>query len=77
MGELLTVELVPQTCWYTNVRSNVPAEDWERLRKFVFKLAGYRCEICGGRGDKWWVECHEQWEYDDARWYCQLNFVDR
>ncbi len=67
MGELLTVELVPQTCWYTNVRSNVSAEDWEGLRKFVFKRAGYRCEICGGRGDKWWVECHEQWEYDDAR----------
>jgi hypothetical protein len=62
----LTVELVPETCWYSNVRSNVSKEDWDKLRKAVYVKAGYVCEICGGKGTKWPVECHEVWHYDDA-----------
>jgi hypothetical protein len=31
----LTVELVPSTCWYTNVRSNVSKAVWDRLRRRV------------------------------------------
>ena len=61
----LTIELVPSTAWYTNVRSNVPKEEWDRLRKIVYAEAGHVCEICGGVGSKWPVECHEVWEYDD------------
>lgn len=26
-------------------------------------MANYKCEICGGKGNKWPVECHEIWEY--------------
>ena len=63
----LTVELVPSTCWYTNVRSNVEAAVWDRLRRRVAADAGQRCEICGGRGRRWPVECHEVWHYDDER----------
>src|SRR5207302_1396445 len=61
----LTVELVPSSCWYTNVRSHVPKTVWDRLRRQVAAEAGNRCEICGGRGRRWPVECHEVWEYDD------------
>jgi len=61
----LTIELVPATAWYTNVRSNVPKEEWDRLRKIVYAEAGYLCEVCGGQGNKWPVECHEIWDYDD------------
>jgi len=61
----LTVELVPSTCWYTNVRSNVSGAVWDRLRRQVAADAGGRCEICGGRGPRWPVECHEVWAYDD------------
>lgn len=64
-GKLLTIELVPETCWFSNVRSNVSAEEWKRLRTENSKLAGYRCEICNGQGPKWPVECHEKWEYED------------
>jgi hypothetical protein len=63
---LLTVELVPAFCWFNNVRSHVSQEQWDALRKPVFRAAGYRCAICGGKGDKWPVECHERWLYDDA-----------
>lgn len=62
----LSIELVPSTCWYTNVRSNVPATEWDILRRAVYRRAGNRCEICVGRGKTHPVECHEVWHYDDA-----------
>jgi hypothetical protein len=65
--ELLTIELVPKTAWYKNVRSNVSKAEWENLRKATFGRAGNRCEICGGRGARWPVECHEIFAYDDER----------
>lgn len=62
---LLTVELVPSTCWYTNVRSNVSKSDWDKLRRLTYKQANYHCEVCQGRGTNHPVECHEIWDYDD------------
>ena len=64
----LTIELVPQTCWFSNVRSEVSATDWDRLRKLTYEDAGNRCQVCGGRGPKWAVECHEIWHYDDQQY---------
>jgi len=60
----LTIELVPKTSWFSNVRSEVTKEEWDFLRKEAYKLADYKCEICGGKGPKWPVECHEVWSYD-------------
>lgn len=62
----LTVELVPSTCWFSNVRSEISKEEWDRLRTETYKNAGYRCEICGAKGRRWPVEAHEIWHYDDA-----------
>lgn len=56
-------EMVPAPCWYINLRSLLPAEPWQRLRRECAERAGNRCEICGGRGQKWPVECDEQWLY--------------
>lgn len=67
MVELLTVELVPRSAWYRNVRSNVSKGEWARLKGLIFARANYVCEICGGRGKRWPVECHEVFEYDDTR----------
>lgn len=61
----LTVELVPQTCWFSNIRSEVPGPIWDIIRRRVYKDCHYRCEICGGKGPKWPVEAHEIWVYDD------------
>lgn len=63
----LTIELVPLTSWYNNVRSKVSQEEWDIIRKKCYKNANYKCEICGGVGNKWPVECHEIWEYDDKK----------
>jgi hypothetical protein len=64
---LLTVELVPRTCWFSNLRSELSADEWDRLRRPVLERAGRRCEVCGQRGTAHPVECHEEWEYDDER----------
>lgn len=63
----LTIELVPQSSWGNNLRSeaNLSKAQWDKLRKASYKQAGYKCEVCGGKGSKWPVECHEIWEYDD------------
>lgn len=63
----LSIELVPATCWYSNVRSNVRPSTWDRLQQEVFQAANYRCQICGGTGPAHPVEAHEIWSYDDHR----------
>lgn len=67
VGPRLTIELVPQTCWFSNVRSNVSEAVWGRLKRATFAAAAYHCEVCGGQGRHWPVECHEVWDYDDER----------
>ena len=61
----LTIELVPETCWYSNLRSELSQRDWDILRKESYRKANYCCEVCGGKGSKHPVECHEIWEFDD------------
>jgi hypothetical protein len=61
----LTIELVPRSCWFSNLRSELSALDWKRLKIQTYQAAGWVCEICGGKGKDWPVECHERWLYDD------------
>ena len=64
---MLTIELVPQTSWFSNLRSELPRKKWDEIRKECYAKAGHRCEICGGVGKKHPVECHEIWHYDDEK----------
>jgi hypothetical protein len=63
----LSIELVPSTSFYKNLRSILSSSDWNRLRTDSYKKANYRCEICNGIGLKHPVECHEIWSYDDKK----------
>jgi hypothetical protein len=68
-GEGLFVDMVPSSCWFTNVRSCVSPKDWERLRRMLTRRAGQRCEICGQREEhnaRRWLEAHERWSYDES-----------
>ncbi|WP_222871112.1 DUF5710 domain-containing protein [Nonomuraea sp. PA05] len=68
-GAGLFVDLVPSSCWFTNVRSCVDQRDWERLRRMITNRAGHRCEACGRGEDRTvqrWLEAHERWHYDEA-----------
>ena len=62
---MLTIELVPKTCWYSNVRSEVSKGEWDKIKKIVSAKANHKCEICNGIGSKWPVECHEVWSYEN------------
>lgn len=67
-GQGLFVDLVPSSCWFTNVRSCVGGRDWGRLRRMVVERAGHRCEVCHRGKDqesRRWLEVHERWAYDD------------
>ena len=66
----LYVDLVPKSGWAWNVRSEVSAVEWERIRHFVYDRVGSVCEVCGvqcGRGDRPRIEAHERWAYDLPR----------
>lgn len=58
----LNFQLVPDGCWYTNLRSALPKEVWDRLRKAAYARAGGQCSVCGKAGR---LEAHEVWSYDD------------
>jgi len=65
----LTIELIPTTCHYSNVRTMVTAIEWDKIRKISYEKANYKCEICSdnglNQGYKHPIECHEIWQYDD------------
>jgi|TARA_R110000851_G_scaffold212152_1_gene364815 hypothetical protein len=65
----LTIELVPKTSFYSNVRSNVTKGEWDIIRKESYRKAGYKCEVCGdvgtNQGFRHKLECHEIWDYND------------
>ena len=69
----LTIELVPSSSWFNNVRSSVTKKQWDYLRSQVSAKAWNVCEICGGVGPKHPVECHEIWHYDNKKLIQKLD----
>lgn len=65
-AKLLTIELVPATSWFQNARKILTPTEWDVVRKQVYRAAWWVCEICGGKGPKWPVECHEVWSFTDG-----------
>jgi hypothetical protein len=63
----LEIELVPETSWFSNVRSAVTRQQWDVIRKQIYSEAYDLCQICGGIGPRHPVECHEIWSYDDKK----------
>jgi hypothetical protein len=61
----LTLDLIPQSSFFHNIRSEVSKSEWDKIRKIVYTRANYVCEICGGKGQTHPVEAHEIFEYDE------------
>lgn len=65
----LTIELIPKTCHYSNVRTTVKPIEWDKIRFISYEAAEHKCEICGDTGKNQGynhnVECHEIWDYND------------
>lgn len=58
----LNFEMVPDGCWYSNLRSLLSKKDWETIKKDAKERAGGRCSICGKKTDR--LEAHERWSYN-------------
>lgn len=59
----LNFELVPEGAWYKNLRSILSSEQWNIVRKYVYKKANDKCMICGKLTQN--LDAHETWEYYD------------
>jgi hypothetical protein len=70
----LQIELVPRSCWLANVRRNVTQTQWNKIRNPVYEAANNRCEICGEQGERYAVDCHEVWFYNDTTLTQELEF---
>lgn len=66
MTPKLTIDLIPDTSFFKNVRSHTSQATWDKIRKKIFEQTNYYCQICGGQGKKHPVECHEEWEYNNG-----------
>ncbi|MDA8209619.1 MAG: DUF5710 domain-containing protein [Actinomycetota bacterium] len=67
-GSSLYIDLVPSSCWFTNVRSSVTKREWDRIRRMVYKRANHECEICGAApamDNRVVPEAHERFSYDE------------
>lgn len=69
----LDFEMVPEECWYANLRSLLSRPQWDEVRKDAYARAGGRCMICGARGSR--LEAHERWSYDDGKRLQKLETV--
>lgn len=65
----LTIELIPTTSAYKNVRTILPKKEWDRLRKESYAKAKFKCQICSdigtNQGYRHKLECHEIWGYQN------------
>ena len=63
MSYKLNFELVPDGCWYSNLRSILSKKQWDFLKQDVKLRANGVCMICGKKTDK--LDAHERWSYDE------------
>lgn len=70
-GNTLFIDLVPSTCWFSNVRSCIHPKDWDRVRNHIYERTNYTCECCGINTKEdttnGQLEAHERWNYDEEK----------
>ncbi len=59
----LNFELVPDGCWYSNLRTILSKKEWAFIRKDAIDRTSGSCAICGVKHVR--LEAHERWEYDE------------
>lgn len=69
----LNFELVPDSCWYSNLRSILSSSDWNKIKRDAKMRSGGVCAICGVKTDK--LDAHEVWSYDIEKGIQKLEDV--
>ena len=64
MNLVLTIDPIPKKNWGKNLAHILPKEQWDVLRRNVYRQYNYRCGICGISAP---LSCHEMWTFDDAK----------
>lgn len=67
----LTLQLVPSSCWYSNLRSILP--NWSEVSYKVRQKC--KCEICGAEDEISNFDAHEVWKYDDKNFIQSLDSI--
>lgn len=61
----LNFELIPDGCWYSNLRTLLKPKMWDVLRKDAYARADGRCMICSRKVTR--LEAHERWSFDEKK----------
>ena len=59
----LNFELVPDSCWYSNLRTILSKAQWDFIKADAKNRAQGKCMICGKKTTR--LEAHEKWSYDE------------
>lgn len=63
MERKLKIELVPDSCWCSNLRSILSKKQWDFIKKDAKQRANGKCSICGKPSTS--LDAHEDWEYNE------------
>ncbi|MGV9205794.1 MAG: HNH endonuclease [Promethearchaeia archaeon] len=70
----LWADLVPKTSFFKNLRKVLSSQEWDIIRKAVYKKFDYKCSICGKKDTK--LEAHENWKYNYEHSIQNLDSID-
>lgn len=65
MKPRLSIELVPEKQWGKSLAQWLPKEEWNVLRRKIYRRYSWTCQVCGAFGVR--VHCHESWSWDDRK----------
>ncbi|MBE7061877.1 MAG: HNH endonuclease [Clostridiales bacterium] len=69
----LDFELVPDSCWYSNLRTILSKKQWDFIKADAKERAEGKCMICGRKTDR--LEAHERWSYDEENCVQKLEDI--
>jgi len=62
----LAIEPIPASSALATLAKLLPRPEWDRIRRSVYRKAGYRCQICGRDAR---LNCHEVWHCNERTRY--------
>jgi len=65
----LTIETIPSESRFASLAKLMSRSRWNRIRRSVYRRAGFRCRICRQKGR---LHCHEVWQYNEKTGCQQL-----
>lgn len=66
----LSIEPMPTSSRLASLAKLLPRARWNRIRRDVYRKAGYHCKVCGQQGR---LHCHEVWQYNEQTGYQWLR----